>query len=86
MISFLEELTFRIADARRQGTAETDTLEEWMEAVREAYTRLDVYNMSPPTVVETLFYRMRDAAATNPLGTSASAHDGGSIPGRKAAP
>jgi DNA polymerase III delta prime subunit len=64
VISFLEELTFRFADARRQGTARTDTLEEWMEAVREAYTRLDVYNMNPPTVVETLFYRMRDATGT----------------------
>jgi len=60
--SFLEELTSRFGEARREGRARVDTLEVWLAAVREAFSRLDVYNMSPQTVVETLFYRMRDAA------------------------
>ena len=61
VVSFLEELTFRFSDARREGSVEGDTLEEWVEAVREAFTRLDVYNISAPTVVEALYYRMREA-------------------------
>jgi DNA polymerase-3 subunit gamma/tau len=60
--SFLEELTGRFGEARREGRARVDTLEEWLAAVREAFSRLDVYNVSPQTVVETLFYRMRDVA------------------------
>ncbi|MGA2479102.1 MAG: hypothetical protein ABSG63_10180 [Spirochaetia bacterium] len=60
VVSFLEELTFRFSEARRQGGAAADTLEEWVEAVREAFTRLDVYNISPQTAVEALYYRMRD--------------------------
>jgi DNA polymerase III delta prime subunit len=61
VVSFLEELTFRFSDVRRQGGAEIHVLEEWVEAVRDAFTRLDVYNITAPTVVEALFYRMRDA-------------------------
>jgi hypothetical protein len=60
--SFLEELTGRFGEERREGRSRMDTLEEWLAAVREAFSRLDVYNVSPQTVVETLFYRMRDAA------------------------
>ena len=59
--AFLEELTGRFGEERREGRSRMDTLEEWLAAVREAFSRLDVYNVSPQTVVETLFYRMRDA-------------------------
>jgi hypothetical protein len=60
--SFLEELTVRLGESLREGRARLDTLEEWLAAVRGAFLRLDVYNVSPQTIVETLFYRMREAA------------------------
>jgi DNA polymerase-3 subunit gamma/tau len=61
-MSFLEELTARFREPIRDGRAEVGVLEEWGKAVREAVSRLDVYNMSPPTVLEALFYRMRECA------------------------
>jgi DNA polymerase III delta prime subunit len=64
--SFLEELTLRFAEQMRRGEAGLDTLDEWTRAVRDAQSRLEIYNMSPQTVVETLYYRMRDAARERP--------------------
>jgi DNA polymerase III delta prime subunit len=64
--SFLEELMLRFGEQMRQGQADLGTLEEWTRAVRDAQGRLDIYNMSPQTVVETLYYRMRDAAQEVP--------------------
>jgi DNA polymerase III delta prime subunit len=60
--SFLEELTIRFLAALHEGRASLETLDQWNAAVREALVRLDIYNMSPQTVVESLLYRMRDAA------------------------
>ena len=39
-----------------------ETLEEWTDAVKEALARIETYNMSPQTALESLFYRMRGAA------------------------
>jgi hypothetical protein len=71
VVSFLEEMTFRFSEAHRRGSVSSDTLEEWVEAVREAFTRLDVYNISPQTAIEALSYRMREAL-----------HGSDSLPGR----
>jgi DNA polymerase-3 subunit gamma/tau len=60
--SFLEELTFRFQDRLRAGGTPVETLEEWTSAVKEALVRIETYNMSPQTAVESLFYQMRDAA------------------------
>jgi DNA polymerase III delta prime subunit len=59
--SFLEELTFRLHELMREGQASLDVLEGWNVAVREALARLDTYNISPQTAVESMFYRMRSA-------------------------
>jgi DNA polymerase III subunit delta' len=59
--SFLEELTFRFSEARRGGRAPLETLEEWAEAVRDAWSRVDVYNISPATAIEALYRRLRAA-------------------------
>jgi DNA polymerase III delta prime subunit len=60
--SFLEELTFRFHDRLRAGRTTVETLEEWTSAVKEALMRIETYNMSPQTAVESLYYRMRDVA------------------------
>jgi DNA polymerase III delta prime subunit len=60
--SFLEELTFRFHERLRAGGTSVETLEAWTAAVKDALARIETYNMSPQTVVESLFYRMRDAA------------------------
>lgn len=60
--SFLEELTFRFHDRLRAGRGTIETLEEWTSAVKDALMRIETYNMSPQTAVESLYYRMRDAA------------------------
>jgi DNA polymerase III delta prime subunit len=60
--SFLEELTFRFHDRLRAGSTTVETLEEWTSAVKEALMRIETYNMSPQTAVESLYYRMRDVA------------------------
>ena len=66
--SFLEELTFRFLALLRDGQGSLQTLEEWNTAVREALMRLDMYNMSPQTVLESLLYRMRQAARQEAAG------------------
>jgi DNA polymerase-3 subunit gamma/tau len=68
IISFLEELTFRFLALLRDGRGSVETFEEWNAAVREALMRLDVYNMSPQTVLESLLYRMRHAARQEAAG------------------
>ena len=68
IISFLEELTFRFLALLRDGRGSMETLEEWNAAVREALMRLDMYNMSPQTVLESLLYRMRHAAGQEAAG------------------
>jgi DNA polymerase-3 subunit delta' len=60
VISFLEELTLFMQCALRQSAAELQTLERWNRAVREAQARIDLANMNPLTVVESLFLRMRE--------------------------
>jgi DNA polymerase III delta prime subunit len=60
--SFLEELTFRFQELLRAGGTPVETLEEWTAAVKDALARIETYNMSPQTAVESLFYRMRAVA------------------------
>ncbi|HVP18454.1 MAG TPA: DNA polymerase III [Spirochaetia bacterium] len=60
VISFLEELTLLFIDPLRQGSVSLETLEEWISAVRESQARIEVWNMSPTTVVEALYLRMRE--------------------------
>jgi DNA polymerase-3 subunit gamma/tau len=69
-LAFLEELSSRLREYVRSGSA-VDVLEEWREALREAQTRIEVLNMSPQSVVESLFYRMRDALRGGSLGGAA---------------
>jgi DNA polymerase-3 subunit gamma/tau len=68
IISFLEELTIRFLALLRDGRGSMETFEEWNTAVREALMRLDIYNMSPQTVLESLLYRMRNAARQEAAG------------------
>ena len=68
IISFLEELTFRCHALLRNGQGSVETLEEWNAAVREALMRLDIYNMSPQTILESLLYRMRHATRQEAAG------------------
>jgi len=44
------------------GTASLEVLEDWADAVRESLMRMETFNMSPSTVMEALFLRMREAA------------------------
>lgn len=60
-LSFLEELGARLLPLVRGG--QLDVLEEWRDALREAQFRVEVLNMSAPTVAESLFHRMRAALA-----------------------
>lgn len=62
ILSLLEELSIRFLALLRDGRVGVETLEEWNAAMREAQFRLDIYNMSPQTVLESLLYRMRRAA------------------------
>jgi DNA polymerase-3 subunit delta' len=59
VLSFLEDLLSHMRRALRGAAVELDTLERWTRAVREAQTRIDLANMNPQTVVESLFLRMR---------------------------
>jgi DNA polymerase-3 subunit gamma/tau len=68
VVSFLEELMLRFLALLRDGRGSVETLEEWNAAVREALMRLDIYNMSPQTVLESLLYRMRHAARQEAAG------------------
>ena len=75
VVSFLEELTLRFQEPLRGKAVSLDTLEEWAGAVREGMLRVEAYNMSPATVVEALYLRMRDAVrreARDPGGEAAS--------------
>ncbi|HUI70895.1 MAG TPA: hypothetical protein VL354_10285 [Spirochaetia bacterium] len=60
VISFLEELMLRLQEPLRGGTIDLDTLEDWTSAVREGQMRIETFNMSPTTVVEALYIRMRE--------------------------
>ncbi len=60
VISFLEEMTLFMQRALRASAADIGTLERWNAALREAQSRLDLANMGPQTVVESLFLRMRE--------------------------
>ncbi len=59
VLSFLEELTMYMRCALRQSAVELPTLERWNRSVREAQARIDLANMNPQTVIESLFLRMR---------------------------
>jgi len=61
-ISFLEELAELLRRAARDA-GEVEPLEQWRDALRDAQMRMDVLNMAPQAVVESLFYRMRGARA-----------------------
>jgi DNA polymerase-3 subunit gamma/tau len=58
---FLEELAGRMRAMVRDGTP-VEVLEEWREALREAQARIEVLNLAPAAVVESLYYRLRAAA------------------------
>jgi len=60
--SLLEELTLRFRALLHEKAIPTDMLEEWGRAIRESHLRLELYNISPASVVESLFYRMRLSA------------------------
>jgi len=62
VVSFLEELTLRLQDPLRGGTVALETLEEWINAIRESLMRMETYNMSPATALEALYLRMRETA------------------------
>jgi hypothetical protein len=66
-MSFLEEVSSRLRGFVRTGGA-VEVLEEWREALREAQSRIEILNISPQAVVESLFYRMRDALRGGALG------------------
>ena len=53
---------FRSGGPKGAGTTAVETLEEWTSAVKEALVRIETYNMTPQTAVESLYYRTRDAA------------------------
>ncbi len=59
IVSFLEELTFRLRDFL--GKVPGEVLEAWGASLREALMRIEAFNMSSATVVEALFLSMRDA-------------------------
>ncbi len=63
-LSFLEEVGTRLLPLVRGGSL--DVLEEWRDALREAQVRVEVLNMAAPTVVESLFLRMRSVVAAEP--------------------
>jgi len=60
--SFLEELTQRLRGRLRTGPESIETLENWGRAIRDSQTRLEIYNISPQSVIESLFHRMRSFA------------------------
>lgn len=57
--SFLEELLGGMHARMQSGAVAAEILEQWVDAAREAHQRLETFNMSPATVVESLFFRMR---------------------------
>jgi DNA polymerase III delta prime subunit len=65
--SFIEELGFRLRELLRGAPAQgarpiavsLHTLEQWSAAVRESLGKLEL-NISPPSVLEALFLRMRE--------------------------
>jgi DNA polymerase III subunit delta' len=61
--AFLEDLVGYLGGILRQGAAPLETLEAWNACVREAVSRLELYNMSAQTVLESLFLQMRAAWA-----------------------
>jgi DNA polymerase III delta prime subunit len=61
-VSFLEELTLRLRELLRDAAAPLEVLEQWTAWVRETVSKLEMYNVSPPSAVEELFFRMRAAA------------------------
>jgi len=75
-LALLEELSSRLR-AFVQGGIDLEVLEEWREALRDAQSRIEVINMSPQAVVESLFYRMRDALRGAPLGEVPAPNGGG---------
>jgi DNA polymerase-3 subunit gamma/tau len=60
-LSFLEELTLFMRGALRQSSLDVDSAEEWLRAVREAQVRIDLLNMNPQTVIESLFLKLSAA-------------------------
>ncbi len=57
--TFLEELVAVLRGMLRRGGVRLSVLESWNAAAQEALSRLELYNMSPQAVVESLFLRMR---------------------------
>ncbi len=64
-LSFLEELAILMHRALRREIqdsplgADLDALEGWNSALKEAQSRIELFNMSPQTAIESLFLRMR---------------------------
>jgi len=71
VVSFLEELTMRLQEPLRAGKIDLDTLEDWTSALRESLVRIETFNMSPATVVEALYLRMRETARRETRGLAA---------------
>ena len=60
LLFFLEEMAGRLRGLI--GGVSLDVLEEWREALREAQSRIEVLNLQPQAVLESLYLRMRGAA------------------------
>ena len=58
VLTFLEELSAQLSARLRAAPNVPEPAERGAEAVREAVTRIDGLNISPPLVLESLFYRM----------------------------
>ncbi|HET6486073.1 MAG TPA: hypothetical protein VFH83_06615 [Spirochaetia bacterium] len=61
-LAFLEELTVQLSARLRAAPDAPESAEQGSEAIREAVTRIDALNISPPLVLESLFYRMAEDA------------------------
>ena len=73
VLSFLEELTLRLQEPLRAGTIPLEMAEEWSGAIRESLMRIETFNMSPATVIEALYIRMRETARRDADGHAAEA-------------
>lgn len=73
VLSFLEELTLRLQEPLRAGTIPLEMAEEWSGAMRESLMRIETFNMSPATVIEALYIRMRETARRDADGHAAEA-------------
>jgi hypothetical protein len=75
--SFLEEVTHRLREMLRAGTAPLEAVESWSGLVREAIEKLESVNIPASNVLENLFLRMRETAAAVRPGLAAGVEAGG---------